>query len=79
MKPGLGDATKKFEDLTIRVNNIDSVMTARLVQIRQSKADVEAVVLKQKSEYENLRTEAQDVCNTKKPVNGKTGFVGPGN
>ena len=65
-------AQQKFDDLTVRAKNMDTLITAGLVQIRQAKAEVETMVLQKKSEYEGLRTEAQDICNTKKPTARKS-------
>ncbi len=75
----LAEAKAKFDDITIRVKNMDTLITARLVQIRQYRADVETMVLKQTSEYDNLRTEAQDMCNTKKPVTRKSASASQSN
>jgi len=64
----LTDAQKNFDDITIKVKNIQVSINARLIEIRQNQRRVEAYGLEMKSDYEKTRAAANEICNAAPPA-----------
>jgi chromosome segregation ATPase len=63
----LNKAHEQFDSITVSIKNMKASITARLIDIRQSSARLEAWGLDQTSVYEAKRKAAHEVCNTKQP------------
>lgn len=63
----LADAKQQFDSLTAQINNMRASIVARLVDIRQNSARVDAFKMQHTAVYEKARAAANEVCNTKKP------------
>jgi chromosome segregation ATPase len=63
----LDEAQKTYDEVTIKVRNMQASINARLIDIRQNKQRVEAYGLEMKSYYEKTRAAANEVCNTAQP------------
>ena len=68
----LADAQKNYDEVTTKVRNMRASISARLVDIRESRSRIEAFVLQLSSFYETKRTEGQEICNTMQPDTKKT-------
>jgi chromosome segregation ATPase len=68
----LSEARKTYDDVTIKVRNMQASISARLIDIRQNLSRVEAFALQLTSYYEQQRAVAQEICNTKQPDTNKT-------
>ena len=63
----LNEAQQQFESLTSQITNMRASISARLVNIRQNWARVDAYGSYMTAFYEKARNAANEVCNTKKP------------
>jgi chromosome segregation ATPase len=63
----LDEAQKNYDEISIKVRNMQASINARLIDIRQTKQRVEAYGLEMKSYYEKTRAAANEVCNTAQP------------
>ena len=63
----LDEAQKTYDEVSIKVRNMQASINARLIDIRQNKQRVEAYGLEMKSYYEKTRAAANEVCNTSQP------------
>jgi chromosome segregation ATPase len=63
----LDEARRRFESLTVDVTAMNDSILARVMNINQNSARLEAFGLEQKSVYDDKRKEAQAVCSTSKP------------
>jgi chromosome segregation ATPase len=61
----LSSAQKDFDDLTVRITNMKADISARVVDMRQNSARLEAFGLDMEAYYEKNRNAANEVCNTK--------------
>lgn len=68
----LASAQKTYDDLTEKLSNFKTSLTARLVYIRQQQTRLEAYALDVDSFYEKTRTAAQEICNSKAPDSKQT-------
>jgi chromosome segregation ATPase len=63
----LSSAQKDFDELTVRITNMRADISARVVDMRQNMARLDAFVLDFTAYYEKNRNAANEVCNTKQP------------
>jgi len=63
----LADAQRTYDDLTVKVTNMKASISARLVDMRQNSARLDAYGIQLNAFYQKTRTAAQEVCNTKQP------------
>ena len=63
----LAKAKRQYDDVTARVNTMQTEITARVIFMREQINHTEAYGLQFKSFYEDERKKAQEVCNTKRP------------
>jgi chromosome segregation ATPase len=68
----LDEAQKTYDDVSIKVRNMQASINARLIDIRQNKQRVEAYGLEMKSYYEKARAAANEVCNASTPDTTRT-------
>ena len=68
----LAEAQKTYNDVTIKVRNMQASISARLIDIRENLSRVEAYSLQLTSYYEKQRAAAQEICNTIQPDTKKT-------
>jgi len=65
----LSDDEKQFNDNTAKYNNMQTMISARLVNIRQNIARLDAYAIDMHATYEKQQEAAQEICNTKQPTN----------
>ena len=63
----LESAQKDFDELTVKINNMRASISARVVDMRQNTARLEAFGLDMAAYYEKNRNAGNEVCNTKQP------------
>jgi chromosome segregation ATPase len=68
----LAEAQKNYDEVTTKVRNMRASISARLVDIRESRSRIEAFALQLTSFYETKRATAQEICNTIQPDTKKT-------
>jgi chromosome segregation ATPase len=68
----LAQAQTKYDEVSTQVKNMNASITARLIDIRQTRNRIEAYGLQMKAFYEDKRKSAQEVCNLKQPNTGRT-------
>jgi len=68
----LTEAQQQYDSLTVQINNMRASISARVVNMRQQTARVEAYQLDMGAFYEKNRQAAQEICNTKQPDTQKT-------
>ena len=56
-----------YTDLTEKLKNFETSLTARLIKIRQSQSTLDTYALQEDANYEKIRTSAQEICNSKAP------------
>ena len=68
----LASAQKTYDELTEKLSNFRTSLTARLVSIRQQQSRLDAYSLDVDAFYEKTRTAAQEICNSKAPDSKQT-------
>jgi chromosome segregation ATPase len=68
----LASAQKDFDDLTVKINNMKAAISARVVDMRQNTARLDAFGLDMTAYYEKNRNAANEICNTKQPDTQRT-------
>ena len=63
----LDEAQKNYDEITVKVRNIQASINAKLIDIRQNKSRVEAYGSEMKSYYEKTRAGANEACNAAQP------------
>ena len=68
----LDQAQKDFDSLTVQISNMKTSIQARVINIRQHSARLDALREEMTAYYEKSRAAAQEVCNTKQPGTPQT-------
>jgi chromosome segregation ATPase len=68
----LASAQKTYLELSEKLSNFKTSLTARLVFIRQQRSRLDAYTLDVDAFYEKTRTAAQEICNSKAPDSKST-------
>ncbi len=68
----LSTAQTQFDDLTATITNMRTAISARVVNMRQNKARLDAWDLDMTAYYEEQRKAANEICNTKQPDTQRT-------
>jgi chromosome segregation ATPase len=63
----LTSAQKEFDDLTVKITDMKTSISARVVDMRQNTARLDAFGLDMTAYYEQNRNAANEICNTKQP------------
>lgn len=63
----LANAQKTFDELTTTITNMSAAISARVVDMRQNKARLDAFDMDMTAYYEKQREAANQICNTKQP------------
>ncbi len=64
----LADANQKYDALSVRIKEAKSLLSTRLVKVRQNIQSLEAYTFELSARYASVRAEAEEICNMKKPT-----------
>jgi chromosome segregation ATPase len=68
----LASAQKDFDELTVKITDMKASISARVVDMRQNTARLDAFGLDMTAYYEKNRNAANEICNTKQPDTPRT-------